>query len=70
MNVPVVASACTGLPTSILRRGDLAIERSEHAEIVLRLLQHLDLRLLCHDVGLRDAHSRLLRGELAEQVVV
>ena len=36
--------------------GDDAVERRHHALVGLLLLQHLQLRLLGHDIGLGDAH--------------
>ena len=59
MKVPVVASACTRLPMSMLRWVMTPSNGATTLLIELLLVQNLELSLLGHDVGLRDRRRRL-----------
>ena len=58
MKVPLAASACTRLPISMLRWVMTPSNGATTLLIGLLLVQHLQLRLLGHDIGLRDARPR------------
>ena len=60
--VLLTASACTRLPTSILRWGS-PVERRDDLLIGFLLLEHQELRLLRRHVALSDADRRFLRSQ-------